>query len=237
MLCWCHGAAVPEPPPPHLLPYPLMWLCNTYDCIAIQYVVHNCHVLSNNYIILGKQGGIHFYYSPCSADGTPPNVLKKIMMGKNLKPACTNRVNILLAPPSTSPPSPLLPSPSSLLPTFPSLPPPPFYLPSLPPPFYIPSLSPPFFLQGVVAGGVGAVVGNPTEVSLVRMTLDGRWQVVGGPLSPEQRECWLTWWCAWLSRLPIEQQRGYKNVFDAMFRITREEGLLTLWRVGSNTYT
>lgn len=40
-----------------------------------------------------------------------------------------------------------------------------------------------------------------------------------------------------MSRLPIEQQRGYKNVFDAMFRITREEGLLTLWRVGSNTYT
>ena len=26
----------------------------------------------------------------------------------------------------------------------------------------------------MTAGGVGAVVGNPTEVSLVRMTLDGR---------------------------------------------------------------
>ena len=49
------------------------------------------------------------------------------------------------------------------------------------------------------------MIGNPTEVSLVRMTLDGR--------------------------LPAEQRRGYKNVFDAMFRIAREEGVLTLWRV------
>lgn len=32
-------------------------------------------------------------------------------------------------------------------------------------------------------------------------------------------------------RMPVEQRRGYKNVFDALVRITREEGIGTLWRV------
>jgi solute carrier family 25 oxoglutarate transporter 11 len=31
-------------------------------------------------------------------------------------------------------------------------------------------------------------------------------------------------------RLPIEQRRGYKHVFDALIRVTREEGITTLWR-------
>ena len=31
-------------------------------------------------------------------------------------------------------------------------------------------------------------------------------------------------------RLPVEQRRGYTNVFNALARITREEGVLTLWR-------
>ena len=31
-------------------------------------------------------------------------------------------------------------------------------------------------------------------------------------------------------RLPAAERRNYKNVFDALFRITREEGLTTLWR-------
>eukprot|EP00731_Ephydatia_muelleri_P014644 Em0008g364a len=31
-------------------------------------------------------------------------------------------------------------------------------------------------------------------------------------------------------RLPAEQRRGYTNVFNALARITREEGILTLWR-------
>jgi len=31
-------------------------------------------------------------------------------------------------------------------------------------------------------------------------------------------------------RLPKEQQRGYKNVVDALIRIVREEGVFTLWR-------
>ena len=59
-------------------------------------------------------------------------------------------------------------------------------------------------LAGMIAGGVGAVVGTPAEVALIRMTADGR--------------------------LPVTERRGYKSVFDALGRVTREEGLLTLWR-------
>jgi solute carrier family 25 oxoglutarate transporter 11 len=57
---------------------------------------------------------------------------------------------------------------------------------------------------GMVAGGFGAVIGTPAEVALIRMTSDGR--------------------------LPPEQRRGYKNVFDALLRICREEGVLAMWR-------
>ncbi|XP_053597835.1 mitochondrial 2-oxoglutarate/malate carrier protein [Microplitis demolitor] len=66
---------------------------------------------------------------------------------------------------------------------------------------------PNFFIKaglGMTAGAVGAFVGNPAEVALIRMTADGR--------------------------LPQAERRMYKNVFDALFRITREEGVLTLWR-------
>lgn len=59
-------------------------------------------------------------------------------------------------------------------------------------------------LAGMIAGGVGAVVGTPAEVALVRMTADGR--------------------------LPIAEQRGYTSVFNALARVTREEGITTLWR-------
>lgn len=59
-------------------------------------------------------------------------------------------------------------------------------------------------LLGMTAGACGAVVGNPAEVPLIRMTADGR--------------------------LPVAQRRGYTNVFNALARITREEGILTLWR-------
>jgi len=66
---------------------------------------------------------------------------------------------------------------------------------------------PSFFAKaamGMAAGAVGAFVGTPAEVSLIRMTSDGR--------------------------LPLAERRNYKNVFDALIRITREEGILTLWR-------
>ena len=57
----------------------------------------------------------------------------------------------------------------------------------------------------MTAGATGAFVGTPAEVSLIRMTADGR--------------------------LPPDQRRGYTSVFNALARMTREEGLFTLWRV------
>lgn len=56
----------------------------------------------------------------------------------------------------------------------------------------------------MLAGASGAFVGTPAEVALVRMTADGR--------------------------LPLDQRRNYSSVFNALVRITREEGLLVLWR-------
>lgn len=45
-------------------------------------------------------------------------------------------------------------------------------------------------------------------------------------------DIWLcVYTCTSHCRLPVAEQRGYKSVFDALFRITREEGLFTLWRV------
>lgn len=57
---------------------------------------------------------------------------------------------------------------------------------------------------GMLAGVVGGVSGNPADMIMVRMQADGR--------------------------LPLHQQRGYKNVAEAMVRVVREEGLTRLWR-------
>lgn len=57
--------------------------------------------------------------------------------------------------------------------------------------------------SGLAAGATGAFIGTPAEVSLIRMTADGR--------------------------LPPEQRRNYKNVFNALSRIVREEGVRALW--------
>ena len=32
-------------------------------------------------------------------------------------------------------------------------------------------------------------------------------------------------------KLPPAERRGYKNVFNALVRISKEEGVLTLWKV------
>ncbi|XP_055329214.1 mitochondrial 2-oxoglutarate/malate carrier protein-like [Paramacrobiotus metropolitanus] len=56
----------------------------------------------------------------------------------------------------------------------------------------------------LTAGSIAATIGTPAELTMIRMTADGR--------------------------LPPEQRRGYKNVFDALIRIAREEGVLKLWR-------
>uniref|UniRef100_A0A061S2N8 Solute carrier family 25 (Mitochondrial oxoglutarate transporter), member 11 n=1 Tax=Tetraselmis sp. GSL018 TaxID=582737 RepID=A0A061S2N8_9CHLO len=52
---------------------------------------------------------------------------------------------------------------------------------------------------GLTAGALGAMVGNPADLSLIRMQADGT--------------------------LPPEQRRGYKNAFDALIRIAKEEGV------------
>ncbi|KAJ3343894.1 putative mitochondrial 2-oxoglutarate/malate carrier protein [Gonapodya sp. JEL0774] len=62
---------------------------------------------------------------------------------------------------------------------------------------------------GLAAGGLGALVGNPADLSLIRMQADGT--------------------------LPPAERRGYKNVFDALVRITREEGILALWKGAAPT--
>ncbi|XP_035196636.1 mitochondrial 2-oxoglutarate/malate carrier protein [Oxyura jamaicensis] len=68
--------------------------------------------------------------------------------------------------------------------------------------------TPPGFLTkaaiGMTAGATGAFMGTPAEVALIHMTADGR--------------------------LPPAERRGYRNVFDTLLRMAREEGILTLWR-------
>lgn len=53
-------------------------------------------------------------------------------------------------------------------------------------------------MMGAAAGAAGAVVGTPAEVALIRMTADGR--------------------------LPPAERRNYSGVFNALFRMTSEEG-------------
>eukprot|EP00112_Aurelia_sp_Birch-Aquarium-sp1_P013594 Seg2889.2 transcript_id=Seg2889.2/GoldUCD/mRNA.D3Y31 product="Mitochondrial 2-oxoglutarate/malate carrier protein" protein_id=Seg2889.2/GoldUCD/D3Y31 len=74
--------------------------------------------------------------------------------------------------------------------------------------FKSPDGAPPGFMKkiglGMTAGAIGSFIGTPAELALIRMTSDGR--------------------------LPPAEQRRYKNVFDALIRVVREEGVLTLWR-------
>ena len=63
----------------------------------------------------------------------------------------------------------------------------------------------PVWLKGVfsiVAGGFGAIIGNPADLALIRMQSD--------------------------HTLPAEQRRHYTSVVNALTRIVREEGVLSL---------
>lgn len=60
-------------------------------------------------------------------------------------------------------------------------------------------------IPATTSGAIASFIATPTELSLIRMTSDGR--------------------------LPPEQRRNYKHVFDALYRISKEEGVLALWRV------
>lgn len=59
-------------------------------------------------------------------------------------------------------------------------------------------------LAGLWSGAMGAMVGNPADLALVRMQADGR--------------------------LPVEQRRNYRNVGHAVLTIAKEEGPTSLWR-------
>ncbi|TPX36009.1 hypothetical protein SmJEL517_g01784 [Synchytrium microbalum] len=58
-------------------------------------------------------------------------------------------------------------------------------------------------LAGLAAGGLGAMVGNPCDLALIRMQADGT--------------------------MPAAQRANYTGVLNALTRITREEGILALW--------
>lgn len=62
---------------------------------------------------------------------------------------------------------------------------------------------------GLIAGGIGAAVGNPADVAMVRMQADGR--------------------------LPLAQRRNYKSVVEAIQRMCKDEGVTSLWRGSSLT--
>eukprot|EP00929_Paragymnodinium_shiwhaense_P121478 TRINITY_DN93721_c0_g1_i1.p1 TRINITY_DN93721_c0_g1~~TRINITY_DN93721_c0_g1_i1.p1 ORF type:complete len:320 (+),score=98.32 TRINITY_DN93721_c0_g1_i1:78-1037(+) len=56
------------------------------------------------------------------------------------------------------------------------------------------------------AGAIGAFAGNPGDLAMVRMQADGK--------------------------LPEAERRGYKNIFDAVGKIAKSEGLFSMWRTG-----
>lgn len=58
-------------------------------------------------------------------------------------------------------------------------------------------------LSGMASGAVAVCIGTPFDVALVRMQSD--------------------------SMLPMKERRGYKNVFDALIRMTKEEGIGRLY--------
>ena len=59
-------------------------------------------------------------------------------------------------------------------------------------------------LCGLTAGAIGASVGSPADLALIRMQAD--------------------------ATLPAAQRRNYKNAFHALYRILADEGVLALWK-------
>eukprot|EP00197_Chlamydomonas_leiostraca_P012783 CAMPEP_0202858728 /NCGR_PEP_ID=MMETSP1391-20130828/1129_1 /ASSEMBLY_ACC=CAM_ASM_000867 /TAXON_ID=1034604 /ORGANISM="Chlamydomonas leiostraca, Strain SAG 11-49" /LENGTH=296 /DNA_ID=CAMNT_0049537675 /DNA_START=94 /DNA_END=984 /DNA_ORIENTATION=- len=64
-------------------------------------------------------------------------------------------------------------------------------------------------LAGLGAGGLGALVGTPADLTLIRMQAD--------------------------NTLPVEQRRNYKGVGDAFVRIVKEDGVSGLFRGATPT--
>ncbi|XP_068653174.1 mitochondrial dicarboxylate/tricarboxylate transporter DTC-like [Aristolochia californica] len=59
-------------------------------------------------------------------------------------------------------------------------------------------------LCGLSAGALGACVGSPADLALIRMQAD--------------------------ATLPVAQRRNYTNAFHALYRIIADEGVLALWK-------
>ena len=88
-------------------------------------------------------------------------------------------------------------------------------LPALPDPTSLPPAPSPLLLLlqplplwqkglcGLTAGGLGALVGSPADLSLIRMQAD--------------------------TTMPADQRRNYKGVGDALTRIIKEEGVAGLF--------
>lgn len=64
---------------------------------------------------------------------------------------------------------------------------------------------------GLLCGAVGAFIGNPADLALIRMQSD--------------------------QSLPVEQRKNYGGIFSTVIRIIREEGVLSLWKGASPTIT
>jgi solute carrier family 25 oxoglutarate transporter 11 len=63
----------------------------------------------------------------------------------------------------------------------------------------------------LVSGGVGAVVGNPADLAMVRMQADGR--------------------------LPMHERRNYTSVGNALSRMVKQDGVMSLWTGSAPTVT
>ncbi|CAH9072165.1 unnamed protein product [Cuscuta europaea] len=64
-------------------------------------------------------------------------------------------------------------------------------------------------LCGLTAGAIGACVGSPADLALIRMQAD--------------------------ATLPAAHRRNYKNAFHALYRIVADEGVLALWKGAGST--
>ncbi|XP_021714944.1 mitochondrial dicarboxylate/tricarboxylate transporter DTC-like [Chenopodium quinoa] len=64
-------------------------------------------------------------------------------------------------------------------------------------------------LCGLSAGAIGACIGSPADLALIRMQAD--------------------------ATLPLAQRRHYKNAFHALVRIVADEGVLALWKGAAPT--
>lgn len=64
-------------------------------------------------------------------------------------------------------------------------------------------------LAGLGAGALAGLIGNPTEVALIRMQADGM--------------------------KPLEHRQNYTSAFSALHRIAKQEGILSLWKGSTPT--